>query len=220
MAVFDWFGRKENAPGGPDTEALPGAARHAQAAGLQQQRRSHRELLFGLVRQAMLSRPLPATSYKFKVLALDAAGQSFVVMVDLIGQPDGAAPALKDIETLVMDTAATNFDIDVRGMYWRFEAPVATASATAQTMGVAEANNAFVRSGLARQAPDGSVLDQIAQQEMLAFRKVQEQARAQAPGVEHPQPNEQAPKRTRQDLLDNDGPSRPSPLSPTQFGDL
>jgi hypothetical protein len=210
--VFDWFQRKqgEGAQDHAPTQSFASTS-SVDPDPARQQRRSHREQLFLLVRQAMAGTPLPAKSYKFKVLSLDAAGLSFVVMVDLVGSPDGAGKALKMIEQVIMDTAATSHELQVKGVYWRFEAPAEPVEPAKPVSGLDTHNNPFAPGALAQGQPHGSVLEQVGQDEMLAFRKAQDQARER-----------QAKVREAVSKGDPDGTERTqaSPLSSTQFGDL
>lgn len=236
MAMFGLFGRD----GGPDkakpavkaeeaSATLPAPARSAgsdrvDADKVARQRRAHREQLFVLVRSAMVSVPLPFKSYKFKVLSLDVSGLLFVVMIDLVGEVDGTASALKTIENLIVSTAATNQDFQVQGVYWRFEVPakVLTDSVVAQSISTDQTSDAR---SLAQGMPKGSVLEQIGLDEMLAFRQAQAKAKEQLTknrASKNPSgASQQAkPAAASAKLLDDDPISSPSPLSATQFGDL
>lgn len=186
------------------------------------QRRSNRDQLFALVRSALAGVALPAKTYKFKVMALDAAGSSFIVMIDLAGPPDGAGPALKAVEDLICSTAAVGQDLQVQGVYWRFDTPAIAPSAP-PAMGADAAQGA--QGTMAQRMPSGSVLDQIGVDEMLAFRAAQARGREQlakkkvsaapsAPASE----KDMGFSETRQ--LEDKPKNDPSPLSPTQFGDL
>lgn len=222
--MFDWLGRKQ-ASEPAVARSAPAVSAQAEAQQERQQRRSHREQLFVLVRQAMASTPLPVISYKFKVLSLDGAGQSFVVMVDLVGHPDGTAKALKTIEEVIVASAATNHDLQVKGVYWRFEAPTGAASAPVPAPHAEERNNPFALRAAAGAKPSDSVLEQLSRDEMLAFRKAQDSTRTRAPQAGAGQAGqEQAGRSAREGLAarlsDDDDFAKPSNLSPTQFGEL
>jgi hypothetical protein len=68
---------RRNAPGGHD------AANNAQPANRKGERMARRELLYTVVREAMMRAGVLSASYKFKVLSLDGRGRQFLVMVDL-----------------------------------------------------------------------------------------------------------------------------------------
>jgi hypothetical protein len=230
MAIFGLFGSdagavktKSAAPERARTTPAPAptAAPDREAADeISRKRRIHREQLFVLVRSAMVSVPLPFKSYKFKVMSVDASGLLFVVMIDLVGEVDGSAAALKAIEGLIVSTAATAQDFRVHGVYWRFDVPAKVVAEPAALQPTADNQSPEARS-LAQAAPTGSVLEQIGLDEMLAFRQAQAKAKEQlaknrAAGVATPPAPRAAPARPREE-----GPSSsPSPLSPTQFGDL
>lgn len=235
MAIFGLFGRdgdpdkaKPTAKAGEEPVTLPAPARstgpdRVQADQVSRQRRAHREQLFVLVRSAMVSVPLPFKSYKFKVLSLDASGLLFVVMIDLVGEVDGTASALKTIENLIVSTAATNQDFQVQGVYWRFEVPakVLTEPAAAQSISTDQPSGAR---SMAQGMPKGSVLEQIGLDEMLAFRQAQAKAKEQLTknraSQNPPGASQQAKPAASAKLLDEDTSSSPTPLSATQFGDL
>lgn len=80
---------------------------------------ARRELLYSVVRQAMMRAGVLSSGYKFKVLSLDAKGHQFLVMIDL-ARTSGAEPArLADIEAMVAQAAKARHDIAVSGVYWR-----------------------------------------------------------------------------------------------------
>ena len=59
---------------------------------------ARRELLYGVVREAMVRAGVLSSSYKFKVLSLDARGRQFLVMVDLSHGAGGETGRLAEIE--------------------------------------------------------------------------------------------------------------------------
>src|SRR6478735_3028340 len=59
------------------------AANNAQPANRKSERMARRELLYTIVREAMMRAGVLSSSYKFKVLSLDGRGRQFLVMVDL-----------------------------------------------------------------------------------------------------------------------------------------
>lgn len=97
------------------------AARHAggsaQPANRKQERMARRELLYAVVREAMVRAGVLSSSYKFKVLSLDPRGQQFLVMVDLAGP--ASTTRLAEIEAMVAQSAKSRYDILVSAVYWR-----------------------------------------------------------------------------------------------------
>ncbi len=230
MGLFGLFGEGESkTPAQEGSKAEPTTASTSLAQDSQDpsrevrhQRRSNREQLFSLVRSALAGVTLPAKTYKFKVMALDAAGSSFIVMIDLACSPDGAGPALKAVEDLICATAAVGQDLRVQGVYWHFE-PQAKAPSHPTTGASGVASGAH--DALAQRLPTGSVLEQIGVDEMLAFRAAQARGRAQLAkkkGLDASGASDAVKdtgfSETRQ--LEDKPKTERSPLSPTQFGDL
>ena len=67
----------------PAHAANRGSHGSAQPANRKQERMERRELLYAVVRDAMVRAGVLSSSYKFKVLSLDTHGRQFLVMVDL-----------------------------------------------------------------------------------------------------------------------------------------
>ena len=67
----------------PANQALRGSGGAAQPGNRKQERLERRELLYAVVREAMVRAGVLSSSYKFKVLSLDQRGRQFLVMVDL-----------------------------------------------------------------------------------------------------------------------------------------
>ncbi len=82
-----------------------------------------REQLFSVVRESLIRAGVLSTSYEFKVLTLDATGDSFLVLVDL-ALPASAMPDeyLLEIERWVQQSAKTRHEMDIRSVYWRRKA--------------------------------------------------------------------------------------------------
>jgi len=82
-----------------------------------------REQLFSVVRESLIRAGVLSTSYEFKVLTLDANGDSFLVLVDL-ALPAQAMPDeyLLEIERWIQQSAKTRHGMDVRSVYWRRKA--------------------------------------------------------------------------------------------------
>ena len=145
MSLFSWFTRKPasaqsrmaepsgllNADatvpmvpgrdGRPVAQAVP--AEHA--AHRKNERMERRELLYAVVRDAMVRAAVLSASYKFKVLSLDQRGRQFLVMMDLTREYGGDTARLSEIEALIAQTAKTRYDIAVNAVYWRLNDHVA-----------------------------------------------------------------------------------------------
>ncbi|NMM76687.1 hypothetical protein [Acidovorax sp. SRB_24] len=130
MSLFSWFLRKPapafkraSEPSGrlnADAAVLP-----EQAAQRTNERMERRELLYVVVRDAMVRAGVLSASYKFKVLALDQRGRQFLVMMDLAREYGGETARLSDIEALIAQTAKLHYDIAVTAVYWRINDHVA-----------------------------------------------------------------------------------------------
>ena len=82
-----------------------------------------REQLFSVVRESMIRGGVLSSSYEFKVLTLDANGDSFLVLIDLAlpaeVMPDGY---LLEIERWIQASAQSRHDMKVGSVYWRRKA--------------------------------------------------------------------------------------------------
>lgn len=136
MSLFNWFSTRKH-PDHADS-ALPssglsrlestkpfnGHARMsnqggAQPANRKQERMERREMLYGVVREAMVRAGVLSSSYKFKVLSLDTRGSQFLVMVDLAYGGGADTNRLAEIEAMVAQSAKARYDIVVTAVYWR-----------------------------------------------------------------------------------------------------
>lgn len=104
-------GRKGGAKGGTGSSADSNKRKSERAA--------RRELLYGVVREAMVRAGVLTASYKFKVLSLDSGGLQYLVMVDLARGVGGDADRLGEIEALIIQSAKSRHDIQVTAVYWR-----------------------------------------------------------------------------------------------------
>ena len=146
MSLFSWFSRKTAPPksrngaepygllnadatvplspgrqGKPLIAALP----PDHAANRKNERMERRELLYTVVRDAMVRAGVLSASYKFKVLSLDQRGRQFLVMMDLAREYGGETARLSEIEALIAQTAKSRYDIVVTAVYWRINDHVA-----------------------------------------------------------------------------------------------
>ncbi len=148
MSLFSWFSRK---PAPPKARPRPGAEPSGllnadatvplspgrqgkpildpvppeHAANRKNERMERRELLYTVVRDAMVRAGVLSASYKFKVLSLDQRGRQFLVMMDLAREYGGETVRLSEIEALIAQTAKTRYDILVSAVYWRINDHVA-----------------------------------------------------------------------------------------------
>lgn len=145
MSLFSWFSRKP-APPRPRPAGEPSGLLNADAtvplspqqgrplvapapvehaANRKNERMERRELLYAVVRDAMVRAGVLSASYKFKVLSLDQRGRQFLVMMDLAREFGGETTRLSEIEALIAQTAKTRYDILVSAVYWRINDHVA-----------------------------------------------------------------------------------------------
>lgn len=145
MSLLSWFTRKSTpakprtneaagllnadatvpmVPGSDGQPLLkPAPAEHA--ANRVNERMERRELLYIVVRDAMVRAGVLSASYKFKVLSLDQKGRQFLIMMDLAREYGGETARLSEIEALVAQTAKARYDIAVSAVYWRINDHVA-----------------------------------------------------------------------------------------------
>ena len=82
-----------------------------------------REQLFSVVRESMIRGGVLSTSYDFKVLTLDANGDSFLVLIDLALPADVMPdPYLLEIERWVQNSAQLRHSMSIPSVYWRRKA--------------------------------------------------------------------------------------------------
>jgi len=145
MSLLSWFTRrstpaKPNASDGtgllnadatvPLMPGVDGQPQHKpapteHAANRVNERIERRELLYIVVRDAMVRAGILSASYKFKVLSLDPKGRQFLIMMDLAREYGGETARLSEIEALIAQTAKTRYDITVTAVYWRINDHVA-----------------------------------------------------------------------------------------------
>jgi hypothetical protein len=98
---------------------------NAQPGNRKSERMARRELLYTVVREAMVRAGMLSASYKFKVLSLDARGRQFLVMMDLAREHGDETSRLAEIEALIAQSAKSRYDIVVTAVYWRLNDHVA-----------------------------------------------------------------------------------------------
>ena len=174
--MFNWFSGKkkheqdsEPATSGlsrldstkPFNQARHGNGGSALPGNRKQERLERREVLYAVVREAMVRAGVLSSSYKFKVLSLDQRGRQFLVMVDLAEGAASDTHRLAEIEAMVAQSAKARYDILVSAVYWRAcgssgagRDGVASSGAGCEIIGLAEvkcAGSPIATCSLARQ---------------------------------------------------------------------
>jgi len=108
------------------------ATSNAQPANRKGERMARRELLYTVVREAMMRAGVLSASYKFKVLSLDGRGRQFLVMIDLARDHAAEATRLAEIEASIAQAAKSRYDIVVTAVYWRLNEHVAVGDPRAR----------------------------------------------------------------------------------------
>jgi hypothetical protein len=245
MSLINWFTRKpEAAPTAKDSSGLgdldatrplldrdrqppkPSAAAEEPVAR-RYSRTEARELLFTVVRETMVKSGVLSSSYKFKVLSLDAAASKFLVMIDVARELEGSAPHWSMVETLIAQAAKARYGILVTAVYWRWtDQVVAVGSQAAPRVTAAPSALAARQPTPSQPAPlefpaaagapldrAGERFDPIDADEVAAFKNALTQAREGGADVAQPiHPGTSARPAKRDD--DAGG------LSSTQYGDL
>jgi hypothetical protein len=126
MSLFSWLSQSKSAKPAADGAGAPrggdakgAAAPAADPTQRKSERMARRELLYSVVRESMARAGVLSSSYKFKVLSLDAAGRQFLVMVDLASSEKADADLLSDIEQVIAQRAKTRHELTVSAVYWR-----------------------------------------------------------------------------------------------------
>ena len=107
--------RKGSSKAQSATSADPGKRKADRAA--------RRELLYAVVREAMVRAGVLTASYKFKVLSLETDGRQFLIMIDVARGAAGDAAHLAEIEALIAQSAKSRHDLVVTAVYWRLNEP-------------------------------------------------------------------------------------------------
>lgn len=243
MSILSWFSKKPPVPssaavessglghieatvpfsssgkGRPRTPSTPPGS----AANRKSERLERREMLYSVVREAMIKAGVLSSSYKFKVLSLDSRGRQYLIMMDLARQYTAEAARLAEIEGLIAQHAKHRHDILVTAVYWRVNEHVTSglthpsAAASAPVPLVSKPPEPKVAAVSPKKGYEPLHPDEVA-----AFKQALASAPAatalSAPGEivrsgrrnPAPQPN----------FEDTEMDDRPSPLSGTQYGDF
>lgn len=240
MSILDWFSKKPAAPAATPVESSglshadatepysPSGKARARgpvtppgtAANRKHERLERREQLYAVVREAMIKAGVLSTSYKFKVLSLDARGRQYLIMMDL-ARPYASDPGrLAEIESLIAKYAKVRHDILVTAVYWRINEHVTTGLSRAGAPPVPHAAPVAVASTAAAVAPAKPSFEPLHPDEVAAFKQALAgvQTPLVAPGeIVHSGRRNPAPE---VDFHDTEVDDRHSPLSGTQYGEL
>jgi hypothetical protein len=124
MMLLNWLNTKKTASTRKGTSPRPRKSFGQTTLPLISPRRGRRilrrEQLFSVVRESMIRGGVLSSSYEFKVLTLDANGDSFLVLIDL-ALPAEVMPDeyLLEIERWVQASAESRHDMKVGSVYWR-----------------------------------------------------------------------------------------------------
>ena len=195
-------------------------------------RLERRQLLYSVVRDAMISAGVLAASYKFKVLSLDAAGRQYLVMMDLADKVASDTARLAEIEELMVQSARKRHDILVTAVYWRVNDHVSEGLLSSQVTPLSQMP--MTSSELRTPRPlesattalnRGPHYEPLQQDEVAAFKRALASASVGVPlsasgkivtsGRRNPAPREEF-----EDTQMVDPDERVSPLGVTQYGDL
>ncbi len=244
MSLLNWFSKK--APTGPSMPIESSGLGHVDAtvpfsssgkprgrtaisppgsaANRKGERIERREMLYAVVREAMIKAGVLSSTYKFKVLSLDSRGRQYLIMMDMARQYSGETARLAEIESLIAQHAKTRHDILVTAVYWRINehvtAGLSRVSAAVVPIRPSAVSQPSVSSVPA--TPPKPAYEPLQPEEVAAFKNalasVATPDTLSAPGeiVKSGRRNP-APLPTFSDTEFDD---RPSPLSGTQYGEL
>ena len=193
MSLMSWLFPKSNRSRPAHSEpASTGAHRKASrsataatgesaSARRRADRAARRELLYAVVREAMVRAGVLSASYKFKVLSIDGDGLQYLVMIDL-GRDAQAHPSqFPEIEALIAQSAKARHEILVSAVYWRLSEHVSVGRATGGHMArgpdsqpMQESQPAPMHSGpepLVAPVAPGPAYDPIQADEVVAFKR-------------------------------------------------
>jgi hypothetical protein len=180
-------------------------------------------MLYVVVRECMTAAGVLSSTYKFKVLSLDATGRKYLIMVD-IPQVLVSDPArFADIEGSIARSAKERFGILVTAVYWRINELV--SSATRQAPARAQASDTEQGGELAKAvaAPAAADRDAVLEEEVQAFKRAVASAASAAAAAKRSGEVIRTGRRNPQpmpDFSDTEPFEAASPLGPSQFGGL
>ena len=205
-------------PRGRSSSTTPGSA-----ANRKSERLERRELLYSVVREAMIKAGVLSSTYKFKVLSLDSRGRQYLIMMDLARQYVGETARLAEIEGLIAQHAKTRHDILVTAVYWRINehvtAGLSRVSAVVPIAAPVISKPPEIAAPVAVPKPG---YEPLHPQEVAAFKQALASVATAKPlsapgeivrtGRRNPMP--------QPGCADTEVDDRPSPLSGTQYGEL
>lgn len=124
MMLFNWMRAKKTTASRKGAKLRPRKSFGQTTLPLISPRRGRRilrrEQLFSVVRESMIRGGVLSSSYEFKVLTLDANGDSFFVLIDL-ALPADVMPDeyLLEIERWIQASAESRHEMKVSSVYWR-----------------------------------------------------------------------------------------------------
>ncbi len=230
MSLLRWLNAKKTEPGTPGgTRARMRKAFRETTLPLISPRRGRRilrrEQLYSVVRESLIRAGVLSTSYEFKVLALDANGDGFLVLIDL-ALPAEAIPDeyLLEIERWIQTSARSRHSMQIEAVYWRRKAThdqrgiALKAAVEAQTRRETHAERAADRPTAipaVERVPQHERTQPVARDEVEAFRKA-----LASPAIPKPPSDAPAPGRGSGTEFAQELDSDFSALSATQYGKL
>lgn len=250
MSLFDWFTSKKPAKTGPTVENTrlghvaavnphapadklrtnPAQPSVGQAANGKTERLERRELIYSVVRDAMIRAGVLAASYRFKVLSLDAHGLQYLIMVDLANHSVIHNERLTEIEAQMTQVARMRHNLTVTAVYWRVneqmtadpsQSPSVRVPAPTLKASELQSHHSSATSPI-KQAP---AYEPLQDDEVAAFKRalasVTPVAPRSAPGrIVTSGRRNPTPPTDFEDTQRVTTDDRASPLSGTQYGDL
>lgn len=92
------------------------------------QRDGNKELLYGIMREAMVGAEILSSNYRFQVLTLDPEGLVQKVIIDIAPQYGNLPELVQKLESNII-RRAVSFGMRVSGLYWRCDPTLALVSA-------------------------------------------------------------------------------------------
>lgn len=234
MSIFNWFSKKQPTKTATaeyrlslgDVDVTGPQPNHL-GADRNNARLERRQLLYGVVRDSMISAGVLAASYKFKVLSLDSAGRQYLVMMDIATKVASDVIRLAEIEALMVQAAKMRHGISVTAVYWRVNDHLVVGLPSNQESPLSQTPSKAPESKTGAQPVDNQKprYEPLLKDEVAAFKRALTSASSSMPlsasgqivksGRRNPAPPEEF-----QDTQLVDPDDHASPLSGTQYGDL
>lgn len=245
MSLLNWFSKKpqpqeslpEDSSGlgsadatvpfkSTDRGGARSAAGHpANVSSRRSARLERRDLLYAVVREAMIRAGMLSSSYKFKVLSLDSSGRQYLIMMDIARDHAADTARLADIEGSIARHAKERHDILVSAVYWRVNEYVTAASGRLGTPASSVVRAASPSPASSTATAMGSTrggYEPLAAEEVAAFKQALASA-TPAPALSGSGEIIKSGRRNPEPMpsfADTEIDDRPSPLGATQYGDL